>query len=60
MNTNPIASELSYLVWLKQQQENGKRDVPVVKADAEKPARFDVAAVTDKRGYRRDFKVLWS
>ncbi len=53
MNTNNIATELSYAVLLKRQQDQIRNDVPVVKADAQRPARFDVDAVTDKRGYYR-------
>lgn len=55
--SNPIASDLSYAVWLKQQQEKTKKDTPKVRADAEQPARFDVAAVIDKRGYYRRYEV---
>jgi hypothetical protein len=41
MNTNEIASDLSFLVWQKQQAEKSGRDVPKVKAPAERPATFD-------------------
>jgi hypothetical protein len=41
MNMNQIASELSYLVLLKRQAEQNGRDVPKVKAPAERPATFD-------------------
>ena len=44
-----IASELSYLVALKQKAEREGRDVPRVKAPAEKPARFDAYAVVESK-----------
>lgn len=38
---NAIASDLSYLVLQKQLAERNGRDVPKVKAPAEKPSRFE-------------------
>lgn len=51
MNTiQSFASELSYLVQLKRQRELNGRDVPKVKAPAEKPATFDAYAVENGFG----------
>lgn len=52
MSDTPIASELSYLVMLKRQAEQAKKDAPKVKADAEKPAKFDAYPV-------RQSPVVW-
>lgn len=47
MNSNQIASELSYLVMLRRQAEqNGQKDAPKVKAPVQKAATFDAYAET--------------
>lgn len=45
-----FASDLSYHVLLKRQRELNGRDVPKVKAAAEKPATFDAYAVENGFG----------
>lgn len=53
---NAIASELSYYVMLKRQQEQNGKDVPKVQAPAEKPSQF----VRDERMHTgvNTFKAL--
>ena len=50
MNNNTIGSELSYLVFLKQQRERDGKDEPKVKAPVVVPAKFDAIADVTKRG----------
>lgn len=58
--TNPIASELSYLVWLKQQREQGKPEVskenrdkfPVQPPKQARPAWFSDYTATALKGRR--------
>ncbi len=47
-----FASELSYRVMLRRQQEQNGPDVPKVKAPAEKPARFDAYPVVTNVGVK--------
>ena len=54
-----FASELSYLCLLKRQAELNGRDVPKVKAPAEKPARFDAYPVAVGRGESGQIVTVW-
>lgn len=51
MNINMIATELSHAVLLKQRAERDGRDVPKVKAPAERPATFDAHPASALVGY---------